>query len=77
MTYRYSWSTERNDKASLNYFCLHMRQPPLLCAVDLSDGHRTLWEDIEEAPDDADHAPGGPLHTQVLEKCHMCIPLIM
>ena len=66
VTYRYSWSIDRNDKALLNYFFLHDRQPPLLCAVDLPAGYRTLLEDIEEPPDDSDHAPGGPLCTKVL-----------
>ena len=65
LLYRYSWGTNRNDKALLNYFFLHERRPPLLCAVDLPARYKTLLEDIEENPDDSDHAPGGSLCTQV------------
>ncbi len=58
ITHRYSWSIERNDKSMMNYFFVHQRSPPRLCAADLPGG--SVWDDQEQTPPDDDvGSPGG------------------
>lgn len=52
MTHRYSWSIERNDKALMNYFFVHKRIPPRLCAADLPGG--SVWDETERSPPEDD-----------------------
>lgn len=64
VTHRYSWAIERNDRALVNYFFVHERQPPLLCTLDLPGV--SVWDDLEAPPADHElYGRGGPLCIQV------------
>ena len=52
VTHRYSWSVERNDKALMNYFFVHPRSPPRLCAADLLGG--SIWDEKDTSPPEDD-----------------------
>ena len=72
ITHRYSWSIERNDKSMMNYFFVHQRSPPRLCAADLPGG--SVWDDKEQTPpeDDVGSQGGIPVSEVNLSESTHC-----